>query len=171
MSIFNISGIKSWGSLALFALYLNLSVPSSMHFQQAAAIVLPLDEPPVTASELRYEKLMKVYVNKIKLAFSETDDQRSLEILAAYLPEFSNKSDLIIKELQAQLKPLSLPEKERLLARYRENSHSDELIALYFDKRVVSRTAVNPNLKAIMEQLHTKSLEVQQTGQKFIAAD
>ena len=43
------------------------------------------DEPPVSVAEVRYEKLMKIYLNKVKLAFSETDDARSLEIRATNL--------------------------------------------------------------------------------------
>lgn len=137
-----------------------------------SANVLPhKDEPPVSVTEMQYEKLMKVYVNKIKQAFAETEDQRSIEILAQFLPEFSNRTDGIKKELQLQLQQLTLHEKEILFSRFRDRSHSEELIALYFDERVTSRTAVNQNLKVILEKLYAKSLEVEQTGQKFIAAD
>ena len=163
----NLTGFKNWFCYSLLLLF---------RTQPIWAEVLPHswlepDEPPVTVTELRYEKLMKAYVNQLKLAFAEPEDKQSLHILTQYLPEFSYKTDNIVKELQGQLQQLTQPEKELLLTRLRERSHTDELIALYFDERITSRTAVNQNLKAIMEQLHAKSLEVQQTGQKFIAAD
>ena len=132
---------------------------------------LHVDEPPVTVAEMRYEKLMKAYANKIKQAFSETEDHRSLDILMQFLPEFSHKTDGIKTELQVQLKHLSQPEKEQLLSRIRQRSQTEELIALYFDERITARTAANSSLKKIMEQLHTKSLEVQQASQKYIAAE
>ena len=157
--------------MALFVLYVNFPIPNRLHFQQAELSTIPLDQPPVTNTEIRYEKLMKAYINQIKRAFTATEDKQALDILTAYVPEFSHKTDNIVKELKGQLIQLSQPEKEILLRRFRERSHSDELIALYFDERITSRTAVNPNLKTVLEQLHAKSLEVQQTGQKFIAAD
>lgn len=163
----NTTGLKFWFCYSLLLFFIT---------QPLRAEILPsgwleADEPPVSVTELKYEKLMKAYVNQIKMAFAATEDQQSLAILAAYLPEFSRKTDLIIKELQGQFKQLSQPEKEFLLHRLKGHSHTEELIALYFDERVTSRTAANQKLKAILEQLHAKSLEVQQTGQKFIAAD
>src|SRR5687768_2092165 len=163
----NLTSLKNWFCYSLLLFFITLPLQAD---------VLPFtlqepEEPPVTVTELRYDKLMKAYVNQLKLAFAATEDQQSLEILTAYLPEFSHKTDNIVRELQGQLKQLSQPDKELLLHRFRQRSHTDELIALYFDERVTSRTAVNANLKAILEKLHAKSLEVQQTGQKFIAVE
>ena len=167
MKDLNLTGLKNWFCYSLLLFF----IARPLWAEILPASWLKPEEPPVTVTELRYEKLMKAYVNQIKMAFATTEDKKSLAILMAYLPEFSHKTDNIVRELQGQLKQLSQPERELLLRRFRERSHTDELIALYFDERVTSRTAVNQNLKAIMEQLHTKSLEVQQTGQKFIAAD
>ena len=161
------TGLKFWFCYSV----LLICITQPLRAEILPAGWLEADEPPVSVTELKYEKLMKAYVNQLKMAFAVTQDQQSLEILANYLPEFSHKTDNIINELREQLKPLSPPEKEHLLSRLKDRSHTEELIALYFDERVTSRTAANQNLKAILEQLHAKSLEVQQTGQKFIAAD
>lgn len=143
----------------------------SLTLTGARAHVASGDEPPVSVVEVRYEKLMKVYLNKIKLAFSETDDVRSLAILNQFLPEFSQKSEALKNELQGVLKALNAAEKEKVMNRLNQRVNVEELMALFFDERVSARMAANPEIRAVMDQLYAKSLEVQKPGNSFIAAD
>lgn len=143
----------------------------SLTLTGARTHVAPRDEPPVSVVEVRYEKLMKVYLNKIKLAFSETDDVRSLTILNQFLPEFSQKSEALKNELQGELKALNAAEKEKVMNRLNQRVNVEELMALFFDERISARMAANPEIRAVMDQLYAKSLEVQKPGNSFIAAD
>ena len=142
----------------MLVVFINLPV-KTLQAAVRGVVVTQKDEPPVSVAEVRYEKLMKIYMNKIKLAFSEADDARSLEILNQFLPEFSQKTELLKKDLLLQLKDLS------------QRANVEELMALLFDERVSGRMAANPEIKFVMDQLYAKSIEVQKPAQEFIAVD
>jgi len=139
------------------------------HFQAHAATLAP-DEPPVSVVEMQYEKLMKIYVNKLKQAFSESDDAQVLAILHQFQPEFNLRTEEVKQELQEQVKQMNPAQKEKLYARLAQRSHVDELMALLFHERVTSRLAANAEIKLVMDQLYAKSLEVHKPGREFIAA-
>ena len=154
----------------MLVVFINLPV-KTLQAAVRGVVVTQKDEPPVSVAEVRYEKLMKIYMNKIKLAFSESDDARSLEILNQFLPEFSQKTQLLKKDLLLQLKDLSPAEKNKVMDRVSQRVNVDELMALLFDERVSGRMAANPEIKFVMDQLYAKSIEVQKPVQEFIAVD
>lgn len=127
------------------------------------------DAPPVSVAEVRYEKLMKIYLNQVKLAFSETDDARALAILRQFQADFNLKTEGVKQEFHGTLKQMSPQQKEKFYARLTQRSHIDELMALLFDERITSRMAANAEIKLVMDQLYVKSLEVPKTGREFIA--
>ena len=154
----------------MLVVFINLPV-KTLQAAVRGVVVTQKDEPPVSVAEVRYEKLMKIYMNKIKLAFSEADDARSLEIFNQFLPEFSQKTELLKKDLLVQLKDLSPAEKKIVMDRVSQRVNVDELMALLFDERVSGRMAANPEIKFVMDQLYAKSIEVQKPAQEFIAVD
>lgn len=168
METIKLISLKSWFCLILLLFLFKAPLQAETISQKS--IFRVIDEPPVTLVEVRYEKLMRIYLSKIKLAFSETDDARSLEILNQFQEEFNQKTDVLKDELRVLVEGLSPKQAEILYDRLSEKSHTEELVALLFDERVTGRMAANAALKQVMDQLHAKSLEVEKSEKEFIAA-
>ena len=118
------------------------------------------EEAKVVVFEIRYEKLMKLYLNKIKLAFSEPEDGKLLAILHQFQPEFNQKAETLRQALKHLVKDMSPDRKAKVYAGLAKYSHADEMIALLFDERITTRLDANPEIKQLMDALHTKSLEI-----------
>src|SRR4051794_32093090 len=52
-------------------------------------------------AEAKYERLMRIFINRIKLAFTETEDAKTLEILNQLSQQFNQQSAGIKNELAA----------------------------------------------------------------------
>jgi hypothetical protein len=142
---------------------------------QAASLSLNGNEDVVASSaanaamaEAKYDRLMRIFINRIKLAFTEADDAKTLEILNQFSQQFSQQTDGIKNELAGSVKYLSKEDAEALFNRLVQKSRNEELIALIFDERVSIRVEKNPEIKVLMEALQAKSLEIQKRD--FFAA-
>ena len=112
-------------------------------------------------AEAKYDRLMRIFINRIKLAFTQTDDAQTLEMLNQFSQQFSQQTDGIKNELAASVKYLPKEDAEALFLRLVQKSRNEELITLLFDERVSSRVEKNPEIKVLMEALQAKSLEIQ----------
>ncbi len=167
MRIFELRNLKKWsGSFLLMAFLIIQSVTPTKAIGLPAS---PDNEQALVLLEQRYDKLMRIYLNKIKLAFSEPDDSRSRAILDQFLPEFTQKTDALKAELKQLSKGMSASETEELFDRLSERSHTEELVSLLFDERITKRLASNPDLESVMNRLQAKSLEIEKTEREVIA--
>lgn len=112
--------------------------------------------------EVKYDRLMRTFINRLKLAFTEADDANTLAMLNQFSVQFHQQTDGIKQDLATSVKELSREETEALYKRLVEKSRNAELIALIFDERISSRVAKNAEIKAALDALQTKSLELQQ---------
>lgn len=115
-------------------------------------------------TEARYDRLMRGYVNKVKLAFVQPEEGQTLEMLKQYSAVFMQQSDALKAELLASAKDLPAAEVKALYERLAEKSRAAEMIALLFDERITGRMQHNPEIKTVMDLLHNKSLEIPNTG-------
>ncbi|WP_191907049.1 hypothetical protein [Adhaeribacter soli] len=114
-------------------------------------------------TEAKYDRMMRIFISRLKLAFSETDDTKTVAILSQFSQQFHQQTDGLKQELASSVKQLSKEETAALYKRLVERSHNAELIALIFDERITSRVDKNPEIKQLLETLQAKSLEIQQT--------
>jgi hypothetical protein len=117
----------------------------------------------VALTEAKYDRMMRIFINRLKMAFAETDDAKTVAILSQYAPQFHQQTEGLKQELAASVKQLSKEETAALYKRLTERSRNAELIALIFDERITSRVAKNQEIKQLLETLQTKSLEIQKT--------
>ena len=116
-----------------------------------------------TVVEAKYDRLMRIYVNKLKLAFVQPEDVKTIEILRQFNVEFAQQTEAIKAELRNSAIQLSKKEVTELYNRISAKSRNEEVIALLFDERITSRTKQNPEIEKLLETLRAKSLEIQNT--------
>jgi hypothetical protein len=115
-------------------------------------------------AEAKYDRLMRIYVNKLKLAFVQEEDAQTLEILNQYASLFTQQTDALKNELATLTKEMPRAEVEALYKRIANKSRSEEMVSILYDARVVGRMESNQEIRIIMDALQAKSLEIQQAN-------
>lgn len=113
-------------------------------------------------AEAKYDRLMRIYVNKLKLAFIQEQDAQTLDILNQYAGLFAQQTDALKNELASVTKEMPRSEVEALYKRIANKSRSEEMVAILYDARVVGRIEANQEIRKVMDSLQAKSLEIRQ---------
>jgi hypothetical protein len=137
--------------------------------QNACFATLPDNADPVVPktaiAEAKYDRLMRSYVNKFKLAFVQPEDAQTLNMLKQYSVAFTQQTEALKTELSVAIKEMPATEVKALYERLVIKSRRAEMMALLFDERITGRMQNNPEIRNLVETLHTKSLEIPNTDQ------
>lgn len=107
-----------------------------------------------SAVEARWDKLMTNYTNKLKAAFAEKDDTKTIKMIYSIRDEFQKETQPLVPELKNWINSLSEPELMELQKRLEDKPYRAEMYEILFNDAVTNRIMANPELKQAIEDLH-----------------
>ncbi|WP_207433880.1 hypothetical protein [Sabulibacter ruber] len=109
----------------------------------------------INPTEAKMDKIMNTYASKMKLAFQEKDDQKTITMLK----NASNEAGAEMRKLKPELekwaqevKALGEAEKEAFQKRFQAKPYFKSIFELMFDPSVSKRLQANPALAKALEE-------------------
>ncbi|RNI26784.1 hypothetical protein [Rufibacter latericius] len=108
----------------------------------------------ISPTELKMDKIMNTYAIKMKAAFLEKNDQKTMDMIKSASQEAGTQINQMKSEIEQwakALKGMKGPEKEAFEKRYAEKPYFKTIFTLMLDPAVSQRLQANPALAKALE--------------------